>query len=122
MLAFGLRPRVLLLALQLDPVAVGQHLDRLGEVEPVFLLDELEHVAADPAAEAVVELFGRLDRKRGRALVVERAEADTAGALAAQVGVGGDDLDDVGRLLTRSTLSGEISAIRIVTLPGPSAR
>ena len=30
---------------------------------------------------------------------MERAEPDPAGALAAQVGVGGDHLDDVGRLL-----------------------
>ena len=99
LLALRLRPRVLLLALQLDPVAVGEQLHRLGEAEPLLLLDELDHVAADPAAEAVVELLLRLDRERRRALLVERAEADPAGALAAQVGVGGDHLDDVGRLL-----------------------
>jgi hypothetical protein len=95
-LAFGLRPRVLLLALELDAIAVGQQLDRLGEVEPVLLLDELDHVAADPAAEAVVELLGRLDRKGRRALLVEGTEAYVAGALPSQIGVGGDDLDNVG--------------------------
>ena len=99
LLAPRLRPRVLLLALQLDPVAVGEQLDRLGEAEPLLLLDELDRVAADPAAEAVVELLLRVDREGRRALLVERAEADPAGALAAQVGVGGDDLDDVDRLL-----------------------
>ena len=99
MLAARLRPRVLLLALQLDPVTVGEQLDRLGEAKPLLLFDELDHVAADPAAEAVVELLLGVDRERGRALLVEGAEPDPAGALAAQVGVGGDDLDDVGGLL-----------------------
>ena len=99
LLALGLGPRVLLLALQLDPVAVGEQLDRLGEAEPLLLLDELDRVAADPAAEAVVELFPGVDRERGRALLVEGTEADPARALAAQVGVGRDHLDDVDRLL-----------------------
>ena len=99
LLAPRLRPRVLFLALQLDPVAVGEQLDRLGEAEPLLLLDELDRVAADPAAEAVVELFLRVDREGGRGLLVEGAEPDPARALAAQVGVGGDDLDDVDCLL-----------------------
>ncbi len=99
LLALGLGPRVLLLALELDPVAVGEQLDRLGEAEPLLLLDELDRVAADPAAEAVVELFLGVDRERGRALLVEGAEPDPARALAAQVGVGRDHLDDVGGLL-----------------------
>ena len=66
LLAPRLGPRVLLLALQLDPVAVGEQLDRLGEAQPLLLLDELDRVAADPAAEAVVELFLRR-RPRTRA-------------------------------------------------------
>ncbi len=99
LLTFGLCSRVLLLTLELDPVAVGEHLDRIGEAETLFLLDELDHVAADTTAEAVVELFLRVDRERGRALVVEGAEADHPGARAAQVGVGRDHLDDVGGLL-----------------------
>src|SRR4029077_8086158 len=99
LLAPSLRPRILLLALQLDPVAVGEQLHRLREAEPLLLLDELDRVAAHPAAETVVELFLRVDREGWRALLVERAEADPAGALAAQVGMGGDDLDDVRRLL-----------------------
>ena len=110
LLAPRLRPRVLSLALQLDPVAVGEQLDRLGEAEPLLLLDELDRVAADPAAEAVVELLLGVDRERRRALLVERAEADPAGALAAQVGVGGDHLDDVGRLLDPLQALGRRSA------------
>ena len=99
LLAAGLCPRVLLLALDLDSVAVGQHLHRLGEPEPILLFDELDHVAANPTAEAVVELFLGVDRERGGALVVEGTEAGVAGAGPAQVGVGGDHLDDVHRLL-----------------------
>ena len=99
LLAAGLDLRVLLLALELDPVAVGQQLHRLGESEPLLLLDEFDRVAADPAAEAVVELLLRVDRERWGPLLVERAEADHPRSLALEVGMGGDDLDDVGRLL-----------------------
>ena len=112
-----------LLALELDPVAVGQQLDRLGEPEPLLLLDELDHVAADPAAEAVVELLLRVDRERRRALLVERAEPDLARAPAPQVGVGGDDLDDVGGLLDPLEALGVRSApLRSATPRGSSAR
>ena len=79
----GLRPRVLLLALQLDPVAVGERLDRLGEPEPLLLHHEAEDVARHPAAEAVVELVLGVDREGRRALVVERAEAHHLRALPA---------------------------------------
>ena len=99
MLALGLGARVLALTLQLDPVAVGEQLHRLGEAEPLLLLDELDRVAAHPAAEAVVELFPRVDREGGRALLMEGAEPDPARPLAAQVGVGRDHLDDVDGLL-----------------------
>ena len=97
--AAGLGLRVLALALELDPVAVGQQLDRLGEPEPLLLLDEFDRVAPDPAPEAVVELLLRVDRERRCPLLVERAEADHPRPLAFEVGVGGDDLDDVGGLL-----------------------
>src|SRR5680860_837239 len=72
-----LRPRlslrILFLALQLDPVAVGEQLHCLGEAEPLLLFDELDRVAAHPAAEAVVELLLRVDREGRRALLVEGA-------------------------------------------------
>ena len=99
LLARLLGPRILGLALELDPVAVGQRLHRVGEREPLLLLDELDHVAPHPAAEAVVELLRRVDRERGRALVVKRAEAGEPVAGAAQVGVRRDHLDDVRGLL-----------------------
>ena len=99
LLARLLGPRILGLALELDPVAVRQRLHRVGEREPLLLLDELDHVAPHPAAEAVVELLRRVDRERGRTLVVKRTEAGEPGAGAAQVGVRGDHLDDVRGLL-----------------------
>ena len=55
-------------------------LDRADEVEPLRLADEADHVAALVAAVAVVELVDRVDREARRALLVERAAADEAGA------------------------------------------
>jgi len=66
--------RVLGLALELDPRARGQRLQGAREVEPLRLHDELEDVAARAAAEAVVDLFRRVDPERRRPLVVERAQ------------------------------------------------
>ncbi len=99
MLTPRLGPRVLLLAFQLDPVAVGEQLHCLGEPKPLLLLDELDHVTPHSTAKAVVELLLRVDRERRGALLVEGAETDPAGALPTQIGVGGDHLDDVGGLL-----------------------
>src|SRR5207247_8285299 len=64
-----------------------------------LLLHELDHVAPHPAAEAVVELLARVHGERRRALLVEWAQAGEPLAAPAQVGVRGDDLDDVGRVL-----------------------
>ena len=68
------RARVLLLALELDAVAVGEELERAVEVEPFGLLHEREDVARGLAAEAVVDLLSGSIAERGRALVVERAQ------------------------------------------------
>jgi hypothetical protein len=97
-LAARLGPRVLLLALQLDPVAIGQRLDRLGELQPLLLHHEAEDVPRDPAAEAVVELVLRVDGEGRRALVVERAEAHHLGAVPFEVGVAADLRRHVGGL------------------------
>ena len=95
------------LALELDPVAVGQRLDRVGERQPLLLLDELDHVAADPAAEAVVELLLRVDRERRRALVVERAQAREARPRSAAGRCGPRSISTMSAAsLTRSTLVG----------------
>ncbi len=121
LLAAGLGLRVLALALELDPVAVGEQLDRLGEPEPLLLLDELDRVAADPAAEAVVELLLGVDRERRRALLVERAEADPAHPLARRSVWAETTSTMSAACLTRSRLSGEISAM-VPRTSSPRAR
>ena len=92
-------PRVLLLALQLDPVALGQQLQRAAEVHALGLLHEREQIARGLAAEAVVDLLRRVDAERRRALVVERAQPLVARRpRAAQLGARGDQLDEVDRV------------------------
>jgi hypothetical protein len=88
--------RVLGLALQRYPVALGQPLERAREVEPLGLHHEPEDVAARRAAEAVVELLDRIDAERGRALLVERAQPmQPADAGALELRAGADELDEV---------------------------
>src|SRR5262249_30855180 len=50
------RAGILLLALQLHPIALGQQLERALEVKPLGLLHEREHIARGLAAEAVIDL------------------------------------------------------------------
>src|SRR5262249_12475345 len=69
------RARVLVLDGQLDADALGQRLHRADEVQALGLLDELERVAPDPAAEAVVDALVSIHAERRRALLVERAQA-----------------------------------------------
>src|SRR5204863_3177637 len=68
------RTRSLLLALQLDAVAVGEVLQRTDEVQALGLLYEGEHVAARPAAEAVVDLLDGIGAEGWRALLMEGAQ------------------------------------------------
>ena len=123
LLAPRLGPRVLLLALELDPVAVGEQLDRLGEAEPLLLLDELDHVAADPAAEAVVEL---LLRRRPRTTACAPRGTGRGRPSGRPGGAGRCGRRSTSTMsavcLTRSRLSGEISAIRTAPPRGSSAR
>src|SRR3954465_15343478 len=63
-----------LLVGDLDAGLAGQYLDRLDERQVLPLLHERDEVAADAAAEALVEPVGRVDVERRRLLVVERAE------------------------------------------------
>ena len=85
-----------LLVLERDAEPLRQPLDGAGEVEVLRLADEGDHVAALAAAEAVVELVGRVDREARRPLLVERAAAGVARAGLAQRRPAGDDLDHVG--------------------------
>ena len=91
--------RARVLVLRLDVEAVGEPLDRAGEVEALRVADERDRVAARAAAEAVVEALHRVDREARRALLVERAAAGHAPADLAQRRAVLDDRDEVGRLL-----------------------
>ena len=89
-------PRILTLALQLDPVALCQQLERFLEVHALGLLYEREDVARGLAAEAVVDLLGGVDAERRSALLVERAQALIPGrARAPKLGAGRDQLDEI---------------------------
>ena len=91
--------RVLLLAHELHPVAIGEQLERFPEVDPLGLLHEREHVARGLAAEAVVDLLLRVDAERGGALLVERAQPLVARRPGPpQLGSRGDQLEEVDRL------------------------
>ena len=61
--------------------------------------DEFEDVAADAAAEAVINLFGRVDGERWRFFRVKRAQAGEILAALFQADVFADDADDVRLLL-----------------------
>ena len=85
-----------LLVLERDAEPLRQPLDRSGEVEILGLADEGDHVAALAAAEAVVELVGRVHREARRSLLVEGTAARVAGAGLPQRRAAGDDLHHVG--------------------------
>ena len=87
------------LVAQLDAEPGGQLLDRLLEGEVLDALEEVDDVAADLAAEAVVETLGGGDVEAGAALLVERAEAlEAAAPGGAQGDVVADDLGDAGHV------------------------
>ena len=89
-------PRILTLALQLDPVALCQQLERFLEVHALGLLYEREDVARGLAAEAVVDLLGRVDAERRSSLLVERTQPLIPGrARAPKLGARGDQLDEI---------------------------
>src|SRR5262249_37616356 len=78
-----------------DPEFLREHPH--GILEPDFLvkLEELEHVAADAAAEAVEKSFFRIDVKRRRLLAVERTESFIGASGALQRDVLLDDRQEV---------------------------
>lgn len=76
--------------------ALGQFLDRLGELQLVVVHDEAERVAAGAAAEAVVELLVRADGERGSLFLVERAAGAVVLAGFLQLDARTHHLDDVG--------------------------
>ena len=82
-----------------DAGALGQEVHRLDKADVVDFLEKLEDVAADAAAEAVIDLAIDVDAERRGVLIVEGAGTEEIGAAAlGELDVLGDDLDDVGRL------------------------
>ena len=81
-----------------DVVALGQGSQGLGKGQVLLLHDQGEDVAADPAAEAVVELLVGIHGERGGLLAVERAQSDMLATAGPQGRVLRGDLDDVGGL------------------------
>ncbi len=74
----------------------GEALDGLDEGEPVEFGEECDGVAADAAAEAVVDAAGGRDVEAGRAFVVERAQPfEVAAAGVAERDPFADHLGDV---------------------------
>ena len=70
-----------------------------GNVRLFHFHDEFENIAADAAAEAVVNLFHWMDGERWRFFLVEGAEACEIRAAFFQADVFADDADDVRLLL-----------------------
>src|SRR5207342_2184867 len=84
-----------LLVPELEAGPGREPLDRLREREVVDPLDELDHVPAVRAGEAVPQATGRGDVEGRRLLVVERAQAlERAAARVAELEVLADDLVD----------------------------
>ena len=83
----------------LDSRPIGQHLQGLAELDPLHLHHEAEDVAADVADPALERLPLGVDLEAGPGVVVPGAEADEVSALAAELDVAADEIDDVDRLL-----------------------
>jgi hypothetical protein len=80
-----------------DAEASGERSHRFAEVDLVLQLDELEHVAADAAAEAVEEALVLVDGERRRFLAVKGTEALVLRARLAQRHGVRDDGDNISR-------------------------
>ena len=82
-----------------DAGPIGQHFQGLAELDAFHLHHEAEDVAADVADPALERLPLGIDLQRGLGVVVPGAEADVVAALAAQLDMAADQIDDVDRLL-----------------------
>ena len=71
---------------------VAQKADRLHVVEVFDAADEVDHLAARAAAEAVVALVFGIHGKGGRFFVMERTEPDQIASAPAQRHIAGNDL------------------------------
>src|SRR4029453_9133463 len=80
------------------PEALGEPLDRPGEVELLGVTDERDYIPARAAAEAVEELVLGVHGEARRALLVEGTAPDIARTRLAQLRPSRDDFDHVGRV------------------------
>ena len=98
-----------LLLMEVDPKTIGERHHRFGESEALCRHHETKHIAADAAAEAMVDPVNRVDREGRRDLIVERAEACRLGPVRFEVAVGAYDRDDVGGIPDRvDVIGGEV--------------
>jgi hypothetical protein len=67
----------------------------IAEAHAGMLHQEADGVAMRAAAEAVIELLGRVDAEARRFFAVEGAQPHVVGAAALELDVAADDLDDV---------------------------
>ena len=89
-----LRRHVVFGHLQAD--LLSQVFHRLNKAHAGVFTQKLDRVAADTAAEAVVELFGGADAERWRFFAVEGAQPHEVGAALFKLNVAPDDVNDVG--------------------------
>ena len=75
--------------------ALGQDTDRVDEVDRFDLADEGDHVSGHAAAEAMVELFGGVDRKGRRLFMMKGTASPVVAALLFQMHVPADHLDQI---------------------------
>ena len=99
--------------------ALRQIAHGLDEAQAQLFGQEADGVAAGPAAEAVIELLGRADRKAGRLFTVEGAQPHEVGAASLQFDVAADHLDDVD---ARDQFLQEAGWNHLPSLVGRSAR
>ena len=84
----------------LEAVLLSQRLERLEEAQALEFHQEIEDIAALPAAEALEDLQAAVHRKGRRLLGMERAKPDvTIRAALAEADMRSDDGNDVGRRL-----------------------
>ena len=72
-----------------------QILDRLRKGKPFHLLNELNDVSPGLAAEAIIQILFRVDRKGRRLFMMEGTQAPVSGTVFFQGGVSRYDLNDV---------------------------
>ena len=80
----------------LHAILLGQVFDGFNKSHAGVVHQKADGIAILATAKAVVELFGRADRKRGRLLAVKRAQAHEVGAGLFERHIAADDLHHVG--------------------------